>query len=142
MLKKHKHNQIVGPVVILGAIVVIVSFLLFFDTHPERVDVSSTDGAITVIGNVPSEVEVTVQRDDGATSKEWTAAVESIYTIGPDGITLPSDVAIRFPLRAREESKSFVIGFFDHERSVWVPVETARDEARDYFEAMTNHFSS
>ncbi|NQV12617.1 hypothetical protein HQ524_04605 [Candidatus Uhrbacteria bacterium] len=142
MIKNKTHNQVIGPLLIGGFIFVVGFAVLFLNTRPEYRTVSTVDGGMTVAGDFPSDFDVLVQVDEGASRLNWTAAVEKIYTINPDGVVLPTPVALRVPTRKRELDKSYRIGFFDAGRSVWVPVETRRDDELGYFEAATSHFSN
>ncbi|HJN85226.1 MAG TPA: hypothetical protein QF873_02840 [Patescibacteria group bacterium] len=142
MLKNKKHNQVVGPILIGGIILAVGLALMFLNSTPEYLKIVTADGAMTVAGDFPSDLDVTVQLDEGSSQGSFTAAVEKVYSIGPDGVALPALVALRMPTRQRELDTAYKIGFFDTERSLWVPLETRRDDELGYFEAATNHFSS
>lgn len=141
MAKKKKHKQPIGAIIIVGSIVAVFGFMLFFNTDPERLRVASADMSFSVVGDVPSDIEITVSKDIAASERPWTAVVGDVYVISPDGVVLPTPVTIRASAIGRSIDRNYAIGYFDTVLNTWVPIETIRDDVRGVFEARTDHFS-
>ena len=139
MLAHQKRSQIVGPLVLVGALLAFGLSVLFLDTRPEFISVSAPDEGLRVVGEVPHSVDVRVVKDLAASDQAWTAVDGSVYAVSPDGVLLPAHVTIQMPTLGR--AGDYAIGWFDPSRSLWLPQETQRDDVRGVFETRTDHFS-
>ncbi len=141
MVRAAKQKRVIGMVLVLGSTAMILGFLFFFDTRPERAIARSDDGLFEIEGDVPSSLFINIARDATASQKPWTAVVGSVYAVNPDGVELPAPVTVRLSAEDRAPTRTYAIGSFDAERGFWVPSDTRRDEKRDVFETRTRHFS-
>lgn len=140
MLKHKRSKQWVGPFLVVGFLVVVLGAMLFLDTRPEFERITSEDGQFRVEGELPSEIDVRVLRDEAASRQAWTAVVSDVYVVEPDDVLLPIAVTMQVPAADYGEA-AYAIGFFDNDRNAWTLLDTRYDDGRDIFEAETNHFS-
>lgn len=141
MMTHRRSSRVLGPILALVFVLVIAGAFLLFDSDPEHRIVTSDDGRVAIEGELPMALNVAVQKDQGASEKVWTAVVGDVYIVSPDGVQLPTDVAVQFDVQDLDVDGSLSIGFFEPQRSMWVPVGTQYDAVRHVLEARTNHFS-
>mgnify|MGYP001589199213 CR=1 FL=1 len=138
----HQHRSFtLGSIIVVLCLGAVALSLLFLKTHPEHIIVKSSDGVVEVEGDVPSSVSISILRDDGASAKKWTAVDGGIYIVEPNDIVLPVPVVVRIKIGERTDDNDYAIGYFDVERSVWLPQETTKNEEAGFFETETTHFS-
>ncbi|OGL71376.1 hypothetical protein A3C17_04405 [Candidatus Uhrbacteria bacterium RIFCSPHIGHO2_02_FULL_53_13] len=141
MARTKKHKHIIGTTIVLGCVVILLGFLVFFDSDPEQQTIQSDDGVFSLFGDFPSSLSVSIVRDAGASTQSWTAIVGDVYVVNPDGVQLPQFVDVRMRADGRSPERTYAIAYFDSERGYWTPLVTRHDTTLDQFSARTNHFS-
>lgn len=148
----HAHRpQWVAPTITVALVAILAGSFLWLNAQPEYRRVKSTDGVVTVEGLFPSNISVGITEDKGASSAPWTAVVGRVYVVEPDDVLLPTPATITFcqscedglnqDLVFQDTYTPVVIGYYDTERGMWIPVASDRSEDTLAISAQTTHFS-